>query len=197
MREALPAELDALALVLARAFERDPVYRWILPDDARWRRAAPGLFCELLRLFAATGTVLTDDTAAGAALWNPPEPRRQSLRERAAFALALCVRLRAATPRLARVGGILAALHPREAHWYLGVLGVDAEHRRRGVAASLLAPILARCDAERLPAYLETALEANLAFYARHGFAVIGDAAVPGGPRIWALHRPPRAGPAA
>ena len=110
VREALPAELDSLAPVLARAFERDPVYRWIVPDDARWRRVAPGLFRELLRLFAATGTVLTDDTAAGAALWNPPEPRRRSLRERAAFALALCVRLRVATPRLARVGGILSSL---------------------------------------------------------------------------------------
>ena len=197
MREALPAELDSLAPLLARAFERDPVYRWIIPDDARWRRVAPGLFRELLRLFAATGIVLTDGATAGAALWNPPEPRRRSLRESAAFALALCIRLRAATPRLARVGGMLAGLHPREPHWYLGVIGVDADQRRRGVGASLMAPVLARCDDEHLPAYLETAVEANLAFYGKRGFAVVGDAVVPGGPRIWAMRRPPLGGPRA
>ena len=191
VREALPAELDSLAPLLARAFERDPVYRWIVPDDARWQRVAPGLFRELLRLFASTGMVLTDGDGAGAALWNPPEPRPRSLRESAVFALALCVRLRGATPRLARVGGILAALHPREPHWYLGVIGVEAERRRRGVGARLMAPILARCDDERLPAYLETAVEANLAFYGKHGFAVIGEATVPGGPKIWAMRRPP------
>src|SRR5262249_62182746 len=59
VREALPAELDSLAPLLARAFERDPVYRWIVPDDARWQRVAPGLFRALLPLLASTGVVLT------------------------------------------------------------------------------------------------------------------------------------------
>ena len=195
VREALPAELDALAGLLAHAFERDPAYRWMLPDDVRWRRVAPGLFRAILELFAATGLVLTDADGRGAALWNPPEPRPRSLRQSLAFSLGLCARLGWASARLARLARALAALHPREPHWYLGVVGVDPEWRRRGVGASLLAPILARCDAEQLPAYLETAAAENLPFYRGNGFEVIGEASVPSGPRIWAMRRPPRVEP--
>ena len=193
VREALPAEREALAALLARAFASDPVYRWILPDDARWQRSAPGVFREILALFAATGLVLTDPSGGGVALWDPPE-RARAFRARLAFALRMCARLGRASSRLAAVAGTLADFHPREPHWYLGVIGVEPEHQGRGIGTSLMAPLLDRCDAERLPAFLETATPANLRFYKGRGFEVVGEAAVRGGPRVWALRRAPRAG---
>ncbi len=38
---------------------------------------------------------------------------------------------------------------------------------------SVLTPILERCDAERLPAFLEASTTRNRALYERHGFVVI------------------------
>ncbi len=51
------------------------------------------------------------------------------------------------------------------------------------------APALARCDAEALPAYLETATEANIALYAAFGFVVTHEWTVWKGPRCWSMLR--------
>jgi hypothetical protein len=57
----------------------------------------------------------------------------------------------------------------------------------------LLEPILAHCDADRFPAYLESSKHSNVPFYQRHGFRVIGELAIEGGPVIWRMLREARA----
>jgi hypothetical protein len=52
--------------------------------------------------------------------------------------------------------------------------------------------MLARVDAEQMPASLESSSERSLALYGRHGFEVTGEVAIPGGPRIWPRWRQPR-----
>jgi hypothetical protein len=48
-----------------------------------------------------------------------------------------------------------------------------------------------RIDSGGLPAYLESSNERNLDFYARHGFRVTGEVAIPSGPTIWPMWREP------
>ena len=94
------------------------------------------------------------------------------------------------------MGGQLARIeraHPREPHWYLAVLGTDPRHQGRGVGPALLAPILARCDADRVLAYLESSKRSNVPFYERHGFRMVGELAIEGGPVIWRMLREARA----
>jgi len=186
LREARREELGSLAALLSRAFAADPVYRWLLPDDGRWPRASAVLFGEILELFAATGLVLTDAAGAGVSLWSPPEAPPRGL----PISLRLVLRLGLAVGRLARLGATLAPFAAREPHWYLAVVATAPERRRSGVATRMLEPILARCDAALLPAYLETGAAANLAFYERRGFRVVGETRPRrGGPVIWALRR--------
>jgi GNAT superfamily N-acetyltransferase len=85
----------------------------------------------------------------------------------------------------------LDAAHPREPHWYLGVLGVDPDRQGRGVGRALLARFTAFADAGREPAYLETDRPENVRFYARAGFRVAGELDVLGA-RVWRMERPPR-----
>lgn len=83
-------------------------------------------------------------------------------------------------------------VRPKDDHWYLETLGTDPEHQGRGLASAALAPMLARCDEEGVPAYLESSKEANLAFYRRHRFEVITQVDLPpDGPRIWLMWREP------
>jgi len=82
--------------------------------------------------------------------------------------------------------------HPREPHWYLPFLGVVVEQQGRGIGSVLLEAVLARCDADGLPAYLEATCEDNRRLYERHGFAVRQQLALPEGPPLWAMWREPR-----
>ena len=72
--------------------------------------------------------------------------------------------------RLLKLLGAVERAHLREPHYYLFAIGADPAQQGRGVGAALMAPMLARCDAERVPAYLESSNPANLTFYRRHGF---------------------------
>jgi ribosomal protein S18 acetylase RimI-like enzyme len=62
--------------------------------------------------------------------------------------------------------------HPTEPHWYLAVLGIDPAFQGRGLGPRLVAPVLDRCDAERLLCWLESANPKNHGFYRRLGFEV-------------------------
>ena len=193
VRPARADDLRAVSLVLARAFRDDPVHRWILPGEFDWALASDAFFAMVMRDMLRHESVFTTDGCFGAALWIPPYPRPATLRER----LAMAARWYAALGRRASEVGVqltrIERAHPPEPHWYLAVLGTDPRHQGRGVGSALLAPILARCDADRVPAYLESSKRSNVPFYERHGFRVLGKLAITGGPVIWRMQREARA----
>jgi GNAT superfamily N-acetyltransferase len=99
----------------------------------------------------------------------------------------------------AGVGRLLSAaklekLHPSEPHYYLAALGTRPEHQRKGLASATMSPMLTQADSEGTGCFLESSKEANLAFYARHGFEVTStyDLAGGSGPRLWLMWREPR-----
>jgi GNAT superfamily N-acetyltransferase len=189
VRAVRPEEVEPVARELARAFAIDPGYRWLLPAEREWARAAPRLFAALIRDFAETGLALTDPGGSGAALGHAAERRPRPWPVEAAFSLRLAWLFGRRLGRAAAFGRALAAARPAEPHGYLAVLGIAPECQRRGVGSELLASFLARCDAAGMPAYLETSREANVAFYARHGFAVRTEIPIRDGPRLWTLWR--------
>ena len=83
----------------------------------------------------------------------------------------------------------LAKNHPREPHIYLNFLGVDPEFQRRHHCGSVLLEYLREIAAERpslCGVYLETATEANVAYYQARGYEVIGELR-PLGVRMWQM----------
>lgn len=196
IRFVAPQHLEALAGVLGRAFETDPVFRAILPDDGHRRRALPVLFREWIRLLHLPHptTSWTTEDLAGAALWSPS----------GAWGVGLGAILRMGPRMLAAMGSravpglrvlhAIEARHPREPHVYLRVLGCEPERQGRGIGSRLMQPMLAHCDARGEPAYLESSNEKNLPLYRRHGFEVTGEVVTHLGPRVWLMWREPRGG---
>jgi GNAT superfamily N-acetyltransferase len=179
---------------LADAFFDDPVQQFLLPPEHDRTRRMTGLFGLLLRVhyLPQLATYTTPDHG-GAALWAAPGkavlPPSDILRN-------LPTMLRALGRFSVRALTVLSAIekyHPKEPHWYLGILGTRTDHQGKGIGSAVLQPVLDRCDTEGVPAYLESSKHSNIAFYRRHGFEVTGEIALPkGGPPVWPMWRDPR-----
>jgi GNAT superfamily N-acetyltransferase len=79
---------------------------------------------------------------------------------------------------------------PKTPYYYLRLLAVAPAWQGRGIGTALLRPILDICDAQGVPAYLETDFEPNLRFYERHGFSVKETIPIPpAGLRMWTMWR--------
>jgi ribosomal protein S18 acetylase RimI-like enzyme len=192
LRVATAADLRPISLVLARAFRHDPVHRWILPTELDWALSSDAFFAMVAGDALRHGTVYTTPRIEGAALWVPPYPQPATLAGRLGMALRWYLAL---GRRATRVGVELARIeraHPPLPHWYLAVLGTDPRFQGSGVGSALLAPILERCDADRIPAYLESSKQENVPFYERHGFRVLDELVFRDGPTVWRMQRDPR-----
>ena len=191
---ATSAQRRAMAQSLGDAFFDDPVMSWVLPDAAGRRRRLAGLFATLLQgHYLPLGTVWTTPDAAGAALWAPPGKAVVA----PTTVLRYGPRLIAAMGRRSLIGlqalTHVERLHPKEPHWYLGVLGTRTSSQGKGIGSAVLGPALERCDQEGIAAYLESSKESNIAFYRRHGFEVTGEIPLPrGGPTVWPMWRSPQ-----
>lgn len=187
-------QLDEASGVLARAFQDDPAWSWVLPDPKRRAALLPWLF-KLGFEITDADVWTTNGRVLGAARWLPPG--RPGLRLSAAlFAfLATPLRLREATGRFLAYGRAVESMRAQAAagpHWYLAGIGVDPPEQRKGIGSALLAPGIEGAARDGLPVVLLTNSERNLPFYSRHGFEVAFEAdAPPGAPHAWAMIRTP------
>jgi GNAT superfamily N-acetyltransferase len=192
VRVAALEDHPALTEVLARAFDDDPILRWVFPRARARARYGPEFFRWSLWRCADQRVTWTTAGRAGAAIWALPDRWQVTLPQ-----LGRLVR------RLGRGVGVRGPIvtwgfagiernHPRDRHLYLAVLGVEPEQQGAGLGSALIAPGLELCDREGMPAYLETGKERNLAFYGRHGFQVTEQVRLPWGPPVWLMRRDPR-----
>jgi GNAT superfamily N-acetyltransferase len=130
------------------------------------------------------GEVHTTPTLEGVALWiSPHHPKITRLDLFRSGLTTLKWRMGPhARRRYTETVRFIRALQREAApgpHWYLSVVGVDPEHKGKGIGGRLLQPILKRADAEGLPCYLETGNPFTLPFYQRLGFTVVSEGQLP------------------
>jgi ribosomal protein S18 acetylase RimI-like enzyme len=206
------------ALTLARrAMELDPRHRDWFHAPALWAHFLLGDFAAAMREGARAGRALVDLPAyeeffprfadalggrafaygtadgtadlAGTALGLPPSVTPDEESVMTALATGLPAERRAEVLEILEQ---LAPFHPDGPHWYLPLIGVAPARQGRGLGALLLRHALARCDAEHLPAYLESTNPANVPLYERHGFRVVGTVRSRSSPTLRPMVRPPR-----
>ncbi len=190
-REAHPGEFPSLCECLSRAFEDDPISAFLFPNPRSRRRRLAGFYRLVLPILAAHGAVYTEPELRGAAAWQAPSPPRPGRIGALLGALAMMSALRTASGRAQQLSRVVIRSHPRKPHWYLGILGTNPADQGRGIGSILMGPVLERCDAEGLPAYLESSKRENIPFYQRHGFRVTGELKIEGGPTLWPMLRTP------
>jgi ribosomal protein S18 acetylase RimI-like enzyme len=189
-----PERLAEASAVLARAFQDDPAWVWLIRDAERRRRLLPWLFrvgfdVTAAEVWATTGTIL------GAARWLPPGRPPMRVGPTLKALATTPFRLGSALAPFLAYGRAVEALRAEavpQPHWYLAGIGVDPPAQRRGVGAALLEPGLAAATRAGLSAALLTNSETNLPFYERHGFRIVREGETPkGGPHAWAMVKSP------
>ncbi len=178
---------------LVRAFARDPVLRWLFPDEAAYPDKAAAFFGGLFDLRLEGGEIWILDGAA--ALWEPPGGNRLPpfARQRLWEAATASAFDAEAVARLERHEALIARRLPAERGFYLGVLGVDPALQGRGLGRAVLQPVLEVADRDGISACLETATATNLPFYRGLGFEVSAEEGHTGGPHVWVMTRRPSA----
>jgi GNAT superfamily N-acetyltransferase len=170
-RLAAETERGIAAGVLARAFGRDPVVSAFIPEGPRQAARLTRYFeLETGLILSGFGEVWLDDDMLGAALWRRPGwypgPSWPQLRLAPRYLRLFPREFLRASRAMTEVGRV----HPSEPHWYLYAVGVVPEATGTGRGSALLAPVLERCDAEGVPAYLEASTADNARLYERLGF---------------------------
>jgi GNAT superfamily N-acetyltransferase len=195
VRQATAADHEAAAEALALAFADDPCWSHILRDpETRAEKLLAYFNSEIESLVPEYREVWVTDDGSAAAIWAPPGrwqvPIGLTLREGRRMLGVFGRRLPLGLRTLLR----LERHHPRSPeHWYLHYLGVEPRRQGRGLGGALLAPVLARCDREEIPAHLEASTERNRRLYERNGFSLteVFDMPGRGGPPVREMWRDP------
>jgi len=185
-------QLREASVVLARAFQDDPAWGWVLPNSRRRASLLPWLFQTGFEI-ADAEVWTTEGEIRGVARWLPPGEPNVHVGAMLRALVATPLRVREATNRFFAYGRAVESLRARavpEPHWYLAGIGVDPPYQRRGIGSALLAPGLEAADDARLPCALLTNSEENLVFYGHRGFEVVLEGRTPDdGPRAWMMRR--------
>jgi ribosomal protein S18 acetylase RimI-like enzyme len=190
VRPAERPEYHRIIRLLGQAFRSDPGLRWILPDDTAWERFSPWIFQWYVSPVTGSDCVLATGDLAATAVWHPPGAVRRGLITQLVESYRWCRLAGRRLPEIRRYGALVADAHPSENHWYLAALATSPDRQGQGLGSLLLRNGLARCDAERVPAYLETTRESNVSLYLRFGFRLNGELTSPPYPHTWFMFRP-------
>lgn len=198
IRPADRGELDEMVAVASRAFWPDPLLGWFSRDRLHEYRYLPSFFeadLKLMRRYTEPIVADHDGRIGALAVWVSPDELQRPAWEEAVKTVRTLPVLARARHRVTALR-LLAAVERRRPtdHWYLALLATDPAAQGRGLASALVGWGLGVADRDGRPAYLETQKEANVAWYARHGFEVTAEVQVADAPRIWCLARAPKAG---
>ena len=197
-----PDQYAEAAEVLGRAFVDDPLLKAIIPptqDSSERSRRMGLLFSVALRLHRGDGQpvwgVIQDGRVAAASVVehqaHPPSTAAAIL-----HGLPTMPRLAQAVgwsgiARTISVIDTLARNRPPEPHLYLNILGVEPALQRRHFGVALLDYLReqAALRGNFSGVYLETATEANVAYYSHVGYRVLNEI-YPLGVRVWRMLQP-------
>jgi GNAT superfamily N-acetyltransferase len=191
---------SAVVGTLARAFYDDPLFNHFVPDPVSQSKGLltfMGAGVSDAAPFGEVWIARTDGKLACAAVWLPPGAYPRTVRRDLLSNLRGAPTFMRSGRRVAGAVRLVAVLDKAhhavdEPHYYLNLLGTDPLFQRVGAGAAVLQPVLTRCDAEGVSAYLETQKEDNLAYYARYAFELVQKVDVKGVPPIWTMLRRPR-----
>lgn len=194
VRFATADDVAMVGSIAAEGFFADPVMQWLFPDAANRLEFLRVAFTGLATSFLDERSVLHVLDDACVTMWRGPDhdwtPAPAPANDDAnPSALPPDVQERS---RILRE--LMEVAHPHDRpHWYLNVIATLPTRHGQGLGGATLRPMIDRCDADKVPAYLESSNLRNMTLYRRCGFEEINEPIeLPEGPALYPMWREPR-----
>lgn len=196
------SDLDQAVDVISLAFVNDPLCAYMLPNLHTRLKT-------LKKFFHAYGTIYignrrgygVGEPLKGVSFWLEPSQQdiSVSIKSLSIFIPILFTHYPIGYFHSRTILKRTDQLHQKyasEAHYYLDNLAVLPAEQGKGISSQLIRPVLARADAQDLPAYTDTVTAGNVPLYQHFGFQVMEECEVEKtGITVWALRRPPHQDP--
>lgn len=186
------SELGAVISTLARAFQTESAFGYILPDNADRQRRLPKAFRVIARQDMGVGQIFATAGHEAVTMWRVPGHMRDSVWDDVRLGIPYLLAFGGGLGRGLQVAGLIKQNLPTEDCWYLHYAACNPQFQGTGYGGAAIRAGLAAADADRSKAYLETADAVNLPIYQALGFAVIKTWQVPDGPQFWGMMRAAR-----
>jgi GNAT superfamily N-acetyltransferase len=193
-RDVVLGDVDAVAACLTSAFHDDPIWgTWMFPQEAGRAQQLYPLMRFFALAYARHSWGRMSERAETVALWLRPGDVEMTAEEEAAFGPLVDETFGPRAEEAHALFDLFEEHHPdAEPHYYLSLWATHRDHVGRGLGTRLILEDLARIDAERMPAYLESTNPANLARYEALGFRARSEFGPDGGPVITTMWRKAR-----
>jgi len=190
IRDARPQEIPVAAAVLSRSMRDNPLHLSVFgPAPEERQRKLEHFFRILLGWMPHRPWVgvLQGTIVAVCGMGEPGRCQPTFLQN-----LDIVTRLAnhfgvATTSRTLRWFVAWSLRDPKDAHWHLGPVGVDADLQGRGIGSQFIGEWCKLLDSHRGTGYLETDKAVNVRFYRKFGFETISEAKVLGTPNWFML----------
>ena len=187
-----PTEIEAVVGVISRGMRDNPTHVAALGEDPERReKRVRRIFSRVLPVMGHSLILARhpDGTILGVLGMAAPGRCQANGKQKMKLSLGLLPLGPLALSRSLRWVGTWEKSDPKERHWHLGPVAVDAHLQGMGIGTKLMRVFCAQMDAAGEVAYLETDKPINVRFYERFGFEVVGEQEVIGVPN-WYMARP-------
>lgn len=184
-QRATAADIDRFAETFGTAMYDDPMIRWPLPSEVSLE-AVIEMTKPIASMYIDVGSAWMLEDGLAVASWIAPAAAARFEELEHPTRAAVAPHTTDAGARYGQFWDWLASHLPQEPCWFLDLVAVQPSARGRGLGGHLVEHGLALAQADGLPSFLETGQRANVAYYERFGFRVVGQEEAPdGGPTIW------------
>jgi ribosomal protein S18 acetylase RimI-like enzyme len=190
--------IHSASIVLAEAFQEDPIFRYIFKTQAQYDRGAAWLFSTWIRWAIKYGKAWMTEDGNGIVLMRSLESPNMTLRSMiGAGMLPTPFRLgwRSFFRFYFKIVSLLdrrhAAIMGKQPHWYGWMIGVKPGHQ--GIGRELMNHCFNLADQKQLPIFLETSTARNVSLYGHKEFRLHEKLTfTPGDFNLYFMVRPPQ-----
>ena len=179
------SDIDRFAETFGTAMYDDPMIRWPLPSDVSVESVID-MTKPIVSMYIDVGSAWMLEGGLAVASWVAPLAAARFDELEQPTRAAVAPHTHDDGTRYGQFWDWLATHLPSEPCWFMDLVAVHPTARSRGLGSQLVEHGLSLAQADGLPAFLETAQLANVSYYERFGFGVVGEEQAPdGGPTIW------------